>query len=92
MLSDLILECLLQGLKIPALFGTFLPDWLGFASELGFEGLPGYLDADAASMTLQSMQITYNTCSSAWTETAILLNTPAGVCCQLLSAPISRWL
>ena len=66
---------LLQGLKVPAVFGAFLPDWLGFAEI-------SQIDASTpttAQLQLQSMQITFNNCATVWTDVASVLSSPTGV-------------
>ena len=66
---------LLQGLKVPAMFGAFLPDWLGFSDMPQVDAST----STTARLQLQSMQITFNNCATVWTETARILSSPTGV-------------
>ena len=64
-----------QGLKVPAMFGAFLPDWLGFATMSQAESST----PSTARLRLQSMQITFNSCAPVWTDVASILSSPTGV-------------
>lgn len=65
----------MQGLRVPAVFGALLPDWMGFTDVDAVD----FSTPITAQLELQSMQLIYNTCSPVWTDIASILSTPAGV-------------
>ena len=67
-----------QGLKVPHL-GALRPDWMGFAPASATIYPPGSAIPDTASLKLQSVQTTFDSCSAVWTQIADLLSTPMGV-------------
>ena len=63
-----------SGLPVPGVFGTLLPDYLGFAGPL-----PEGQTSSQAVLALIDMQVVFQQCPPSWAEAALVVAKPSGV-------------